>query len=258
MADFTLIRKPAGSAAGKEHDVCSYAFFPGCTLAGSEPEIVIKIYDSILFQHPDTAIFLQCCGEQGCCGDVPDGTSDSICESWEALGKPVMITACPDCCRRFRESLPQIPVISLYEFLQQLNINGGCNSTDYTIIYPESAEGDETTLSAVRELAEDMGVTLHDDDGLSYPYMTCCMKQRNTLKLQGHDAVHILELIFGMGESNAHLEHEHEHEHDHDDEHVHSKCAPNEAASAPLPDEKQQAANRLELKQLLLSFFWNE
>ena len=66
MADFTLIRKPAGSAAGKEHDVCSHAFFPGCTLAGSEPEIVIKIYDSILFQHPDTAIFLQCCGEQGC------------------------------------------------------------------------------------------------------------------------------------------------------------------------------------------------
>ena len=169
-----------------------------------------------------------------------------------------MITACPDCCRRFRESLPQIPVISLYEFLQQLNISGGCNSTDYTIIYPESAEGDETTLSAVRELAEDMGVSLHDDDGLSYPYMTCCMKQRNTLKLQGHDAVHILELIFGMGESNAHLAHEHEHEHDHDDEHVHSKCAPNEAASAPLPDEKQQAANRLELKQLLLSFFWNE
>ena len=76
--------------------------------------------------------------------------------------------------------------------------------------------------------------------------------------MNGKDAVHILELIYGMGESNQHMKHEHDHGHDHGshDEDEHEDTEP--AVSAPLPTVTQKQRNRMELKQAMLSLFWDE
>ena len=103
-------------------------------------------------------------------------------------------------------------------------------------------------------------------------------------KTHGKDAVHILELIFGMGDSNVHMIHEHDHEHEGDGiqeaeqtaqepENCDGNCAAcsSDCASesggesddgpltpAPLPTISERWQNRLELKQMLLELFWGE
>lgn len=265
----SLVKKPINSSTGREYEKCSYAFFPGCQLSAAEPEIVIKAYDSILFQHPDTAIFLKCCGlpalnEKNA---ADDGAMDDILTAWEELGKPTVITPCMICLERFRSKLPQIPVISLYELLIQFGISGGCNSTDYSIFESCAPQNDEKARAAVTELAEDMGVKLCSSDEAEIPYITYCIDCRDTLKKEGKNAVHILELIYGMGSSNTHMIHEHEHEEgDQKEQECDGNCAAcsldcgEASASEPaeLPSYDERLANRMELKQMMLALFWNE
>lgn len=306
-----LIRKPLNPETGTEYEKCTYAFFPGCQLGAAEPEIVVKAYASLLYQQPDTAIFLQCCGmpvEWAGDEEGADKILADIHENWKKLGNPVMVMACMNCYKKFKEKLPDIQIISLYELLLQLKISGGCNSVDYSIFNPCSARHEDGVRSAVKQLAEDMGATLHlleeneqyakccgygghgsiADSSYEefvakkrisegqYPYITYCINCRDVFKSNGKNAVHILELIFGMGESNAHMVHEHDHNHDHADNTAHEASHENgseKAANAtqecetscekivnsvPLPTVTERQRNRLELKQALLSLFWNE
>lgn len=249
MSDkFTLVRAPSGYEKSK------FAFFPGCCLCAQEPEIVAKVYDSMLFQKAGTAIFMQCCDN-----------IDEIRKEWEALGKPEMIMCCAECEEVFADKLPEIPVISLYDKFVEYEIGGGCNSVDYCL--HESVKNE----SVVR-LAEDMGVTIHEYEKDSpFPYLVSDISVRNSLKESGHDAAHILELMFGMGASNTHLIHEHDHGEETGDDDAkadETACDGNCAACAgchdkphppqPLPTDEQKEANRLELKEVLLALYWGE
>lgn len=306
----SLIRKAYNEETWDEYEKCSFAFFPGCQLGAAEPELVIKAYDSIRFQHPDTGIFLHCCGFPAIlaeANELMEKNMSALKSGWESLGKPVVIMACMNCCRIFNEKLPEIPTISIYKLLKDMAVSGGCNSTDYIIMDPPSLSEDDETPAIVRSLAEEMGVKLHEiidenseaegdvkaedkikvktpedeikrakpvDDktaSAGFPYLVYSIAQRDEIKRQGKDAVHILELIFGMGDSNAHLEHEHDHgEHDLQKasdaqgcDGICSSCASGccpsmSGISALLPDDQQRLSNRLELKEALLEFFWNE
>lgn len=248
MSDkFTLVRAPKGQ------EKCKLAFFPGCCICAQEPEIIVKLYDALLFQDPSTAMFMQCCD------DV-----DEIREEWAGLGKPEMILCCSECEEVFAEKLPEIPVVSLYDKLHEYKIGGGCNSVDYCL--HESVKDKSVTA-----LAEDMGVTLHEhEDDSPFPYLVNDINTRNKLKESGKDAAHILELMFGMGASNTHLIHEHDHgeEAGADAKADETECDGNCAACAgchdkphppqPLPSEEKKEANRLELKEVLLALFWDE
>lgn len=245
MSETDLIRKPINQQTGKAYDACSYALFPGCKLCAFEPELVVKLYDSIRFQKEDTGVIFMCCDD-----------SAALRAAWESLGKPELICSCPECMETIKESFPEIPVVSLYRLLIDFGISGGCNSVDYCLW-----EDDED----VKALAEDMGVKVQpkpesDPASSEYPYITSNINVRNMLKQQGCNAAHILELIYGMGESNAHLVHEHDHE----------GCGGGQGAPATagssdssqhgidLPDSDQQMANRMELNEVMLSLFWNE
>lgn len=253
-----LVRLPKGA------DKCAYALFPGCQLGASEPEIIVKLYDSLLNQHSDTAMFLQCCGVPLLwAGDKEgfDGLLAQIRQSWEELGKPVMIMGCMTCMKHFKEYLPELPVISLPEILQQWDISGGCCEEVCAVFDPCSARGEEGVRQAVRELAKNLGVTLepladnnkyltccgyggHGDlanpDYARYvaekriaesdtPYITYCINCRDIFLRQGKEARHILELLFGEGEGHEHL-----------------------------PTITERRENRRLLKETLLEFFWEE
>ena len=221
-ADVLLMKIPLDPATGKAFDRCSYAFIPGCRLCGAEPEIVVKVYDSLLFQHPDTAFIMDRCG------------GDRLADAWETMGRPVLVTPCMECLSTLRSALSEAETMSLYELLMDMNVSGGCNSIDYTLFESPRAPADDRARDAVIRLAETMGVTFRDDDG-KLPYITCCMDERDHLKRQGRDAVHILELVYGMGESNAHMEHEHDHDHDHDHSAPVTSAAPAKTPSPGVP-----------------------
>lgn len=219
---------------------CNYVLFPGCKLCEYEPSIVVKLYDSLRFQNPDTGIMIHCCRDE-------DFDLKSV---WKKLGKPKIITTCPGCLYRLRGRYPEIEFKSVYELLVELGIGGGCNSIDYNIVDPAGEFYDEKSAEAVRTLAEDMGVTLqHSTD---YPNITQSISSRNALIESGENAAHILELIYGMGELNSHLVHEH---HDHENHDDTPQEAPAKPSGVSFPDENKLRANRQELVDILIQLY---
>lgn len=114
----SLVRKAYDESSWEEYAKCSHAFFPGCQLTASDPDSVMAAYQELLYIHPDTALFMQCCGfaaeKAGDAGMAADIVS-SIRDKWLALGSPTVITACTSCRSWFAEKLPEIPVTTLYD-----------------------------------------------------------------------------------------------------------------------------------------------
>ena len=132
----TLIRAPLDPATGQPFDTCRYALFPGMALAQSEPELVVLLYDSILHQHEDTAMFLYR-GREGSDPLLNRKWSERLLTRWRNLGKPTMIIATPEDMKFFRGILTEIPTVSLYDELLGNNISGGCSRELYRPSEPE-------------------------------------------------------------------------------------------------------------------------
>ena len=266
---FAVVRAPMDHATGKPFASCQYALFPGIALAQSEPELVVLLYDSILHQYPDTAMFLY----KGYGADplLNRKYQQRLLTHWRNLGKPTVILATPEDRKFFRGSLAEIPTASLYDILIERSVSGGCNRELYRLSEPE----DYGFADALRQLAEMMGVTLCDSasdsasligdvsDVSRIPFLTSSMEVRNAMKKNGFEAVHILELIYGMGKSNQHLAHTHAegHEHNHDEPPKVRDTVMSEAelaAQDALFDEAIKKQNLCELHDTLLSFFWGE
>nr|HML38931.1 4Fe-4S dicluster domain-containing protein [Bacillota bacterium] len=91
--------KPASGSA------CSYAFFPGCQLGASDPELVKRAYGYLLGKRPDTGLLLRCCGAPAeWSGDEEkfNGEVETVYKLWRELGKPTLILACPTCEKKFK------------------------------------------------------------------------------------------------------------------------------------------------------------
>ena len=218
----TLIRAPLDPATGQPFDTCRYALFPGKALAQSEPELVVLLYDSILHQHEDTAMFLYQ-GREGSDPLLNRKWSERLLTRWRNLGKPTMIIATPEDMKFFRGILTEIPTVSLYDELLGNNISGGCSRELYRLSEPEQF-GFEPQI---RELAENMGAVLYEAggsdsagssdgagrssdkgadsqpeidpaDAAKIPFLTSSIDVRNAMKKRGFEAVHILELVYGM------------------------------------------------------------
>ena len=266
---FAVVRAPMDPATGKPFASCQYALFPGIALAQSEPELVVLLYDSILHQYPDTAMFLY----KGYGADplLNRKYQQRLLTHWRNLGKPTMILATPEDRKFFRGSLAEIPTASLYDILIERSVSGGCNRELYRLSEPE----EYGFADALRQLAEMMGVTLYDSasdsaslisdvsDVSRIPFLTSSMEVRNAMKKNGFEAVHILELIYGMGKSNQHLAHTHSEGHDHNHDEppkVRDTVMTEEerAAQNALFDDAIKKQNLRELHDTLLSFFWGE
>lgn len=115
---FALARNAPGA------DASDYVFFPGCQLAASTPSHVRAVYDYLGGALPDARLGLLL----GCCGAPADwaGRTDLAAEVWqrlraghEALGWPKVVLACSSCHQVFRQSLPEIEVVLVWDLLVQ-------------------------------------------------------------------------------------------------------------------------------------------
>lgn len=240
-----------------------YFFFPGCQLGASDPRLVIKSYEFLLKQHPDTALMLSCCGAPAdWAGNAPihSNTIQKIKNDWIKLGQPTAVFACSMCKQMFQRYLPEINGVFLYNLIEEKGFNP-TNEFDKTVsVFDPCASRYETELqSAVRNLASKAGFKLEPlpmegkmaeccsyggqvsvahppyakhmiDRRISQnsnPYITYCSNCRDIFAKAGKETVHILDIVFGL-----------------------------ESRVQPTVSERRE--NRLLLKQQVLKQFWNE
>lgn len=96
---FTLVHKEPGV------DRCETVFFPGCSLSGYSPELVMKTYEHLLKKVPSLGVVLGCCGgptrflgDESRFRDIIDRLAETV----RSVGAKELIVACPDCYHTFR------------------------------------------------------------------------------------------------------------------------------------------------------------
>ncbi len=245
-----------------------YAFFPGCNLGASRPELVEAAYGWLNNNFENTGLMLRCCGIHAeWAGDeaLSELLKASLVQDWNALGNPVLITACPSCTGFLTEVLPEIKCISLPEFICNNGIypnidNGIAKGREFAVFDPCAARENYNMQKAVRKLLNEKNIKFFEleqkgsygccgfggdisvanpeiadfiaekrADMAQAPYVTYCINCRDVFIDRNKEAIHILDILFG------------------------SSCISGESA-----DFTARRRNREILKKRMLETYWGE
>lgn len=157
---------------------CAQLFFPGCQLAASRGEQVLRVYAHLRAGLTGgVALGLRCCGVPARWAGREDLFAESAAEirrQWEALGRPRVIAACASCLKALRESQPEMELISLWEVLERECPEPESSVPEILSVQdPCSARHDEAWLASVRALLKRHGVTV-EEPRLSRDKTACC------------------------------------------------------------------------------------
>ncbi|HHX75003.1 MAG TPA: FAD-dependent oxidoreductase [Firmicutes bacterium] len=231
--DFAASEGSYAAAPGGKNS-CEYAFSPGCQLGAANPEYVLKAY-AYLEQKYAAGIMLACCGAPAYwAGDDKrmEENLQRLRQGWEQLGKPVLVFACATCESLFKQLLPEIGRISLYELLaKDDSIVPVRPFAEAAIFDPCNARGEEGMQQGVRKLAEKAGITVEElkepnrccgygghirvanpslYDEITHnratasekPYVVYCVNCREVFSLREKEAVHVLDMVFATGKND--------------------------------------------------------
>lgn len=223
--DDFFLAKPAPSGSTKQ------LFFPGCGLAGYSPELVKRTREWINKNLSDCGLLLTCCGAPTYMSGYPDkahAINKKIKAAIAGMGAKELIVVCPDCQEHFLEA-SDIRVTNLYEVMEPLwakeltveqsrwMMHDPCKSRSF----PEMQTAARSLLAkAGYEIAEPKrtkkltkccgqgGLISYTDgkwaaqmqkkraDELTEDYVTYCGACRQTLRSQGKEGVHLLDILF--------------------------------------------------------------
>lgn len=212
-----------------------YAFFPGCQLGASDSRYVTRTYEWLLSKKPDTALWMNCCGapaEWAGNEELHTAFIDGLRSEWKELGEPVVIFSCPTCRKMFSRYLPEIPGTFLPQVMEEWGISGAAEAEGkaYAVFDPCASREFPELQKSVRNLVDSMGISReslsHEGEMArccSYggqisiaaplysrevarerltekevPYITYCVNCRDTFASQEKEAVHLLDLVFGL------------------------------------------------------------
>jgi glutamate synthase (NADPH/NADH) small chain len=249
------------------------AFFPGCQLCASAPDQVAAVYAYLRCELAGgVGLILGCCAAPAhWAGRQEQFAQELECikSQWAALGRPRLIVACSTCYRIFKDHLPRIPIISLWQVLQErpqlppqhlpanagpLAIHDPCTTREEPglqrfvrqLLQRLAVQAEELQLG--RELTECCGfgglmqnanpalardVARGRADRSPADYVTYCAMCRDNLAAAGKRSLHLLDLLFG------------------------SPGTPDPAARKR-PGWSQRQENRARLKAQLLKDLWNQ
>lgn len=176
-----------------EPDAPSFVFFPGCQLNASRGAQVVALWDWLrAVLHPSTqpgvALWLSCCGMPARWAGRSERFQqhmDKMQAAWEQLGRPCVLTACASCLAAFRQGLPELPVTSVWEVLDGLDISSLlAQSPDttraashrpavFSMHDPCTARNSPAWQAAVRNLAQKAGVVF-EEPTLTGTATACC------------------------------------------------------------------------------------
>ncbi len=172
LRDMVFANSPEAAICKNPHgeESSKYAFFPGCQLGASDPDLVEKTYEFLKMKEKRMGLLLRCCGAPAeWSGDeaLHQNELDQIRKDWMELGKPIFILACPTCQKKFDEYLQDIPTISLYEVLElwkddlvSLRQKEGESLRAHSVFDACAARHQPKVKTSVRSLAEGFGITL--------------------------------------------------------------------------------------------------
>lgn len=226
---FALARHEPGLKAS------ALAFFPGCQLAGSQPDKVIAVYEylrSVL--TGGVGLVLGCCAAPawwaGSKARFDEGL-EAIRGQWNSLGRPKLILACSTCLRVFREHLPEVSAVSLWTVLDETGgpIPPRIPQEPRLVVHdPCTTRSEPGVQMSVRHLLGRLGVRVGELElgrgkteccgfgGLQQnanpeiaretarlrarrseeDYLTYCAMCRDRLASAGKRALHLLDLLF--------------------------------------------------------------
>ncbi|TBW36128.1 FAD-dependent oxidoreductase [Siculibacillus lacustris] len=160
-------RSPAATLARHRpgRGTSAAVFFPGCQLTASAPDQVVAAWDHLDARLPGgVGLMLDCCGAPAeWAGRVVlhAEVRASLAASWEALGRPRVITACSTCLQMFTRHHPEIAAESLWTVLAAVGLPDGPRPAvpaPLAIHDPCTTRGVPAVQRAVRGLAATLGV----------------------------------------------------------------------------------------------------
>jgi len=163
------------------HQHSQTVFFPGCQLSASSPEHVKKVYDHLCAKLPGgVGLMLGCCGAPAQWAgrkDLFQANQQALAESWNAMGRPRMVTACSTCLSTFKQTQPDIALDSLWTVLDEVGVPMPVSSQSgpkrsVAIHDPCTTRDEEPIRNSVRHILSTIGVEVIELNapGLS----TCC------------------------------------------------------------------------------------
>ncbi len=217
-----------------------YIFYPGCQLAGSAPETVKRTYEFLAASLPGgVGLMLDCCGIPAHWAGKRElffATLNNCMTEIGRLGNPTVIAACSSCLSVFKEFAPELPVTSLWEVLDSLDlpVNGQPKPAAPLALHdPCTARHQQGVRTSVRNLCArlDLPVVEHDYDGeladccgygglmqfanqplgrkaamvkagrSPYDGLAYCAMCRDNLAAAGQPVAHLLDYLFGSPEA---------------------------------------------------------
>lgn len=243
------------------YESCRYLFFPGCQASAVSPDTVEAAYADLRSRlEGGVGLMLGCCGavaKWAAREDLFKEAMEQIRNQWERMGRPEVICACPTCKQIF-DRYAEFSAVGIWEVLMKSGIKP---VSDETVSVHDAcgARGDAKMQADVRDFIKALGCTIEklSFEGDTSPccgygglvkyanpkvadkkarfaagrseqkLVTYCMACRDQFSRAGVDTCHILELAYGV-------------------------------KPQPVPDLSARRANRLKLKQKLLTELWKE
>ncbi|QGY41496.1 FAD-dependent oxidoreductase [Pseudodesulfovibrio cashew] len=245
-----------------------YVFFPGCQLTASGPDSVEAAYADLRKRLSDVGLMLRCCGAPAHWAGreaLMEEAMGELRETWQGLGSPKIIVACPTCLKTLRAGLPEAEIVSHWSILRALGpaecaskaggimaINDPCaarhnamlqedvrallDGVGVEVVEPEFS-GDrakccgyggllsEANPSLAESLAEKRALAAEED------FVTYCVMCRDMIAKTGKKALHLYDLLYP---------------------------AETRGADRPSPGYSLRRENRARLKERLLTDLWHE
>ncbi|HQI02611.1 MAG TPA: VTT domain-containing protein [Deltaproteobacteria bacterium] len=142
---------------------CRSVFFPGCSLSGTRPETVKKVFDALKENDPKIGIVLDCCmkpshnlGREQILKAMFDEMRAFLVEH----GVIEVLVACPNCFAMFSSMSGGLSVKTVYEELAEQGIPAGTVQGTVTVHDPCVIRDAGNMQQAVRDLIRKKGLAI--------------------------------------------------------------------------------------------------
>lgn len=143
---------------------CDTIFFPGCTLSGTRPDKVKKIFNYIKQKITNAGIVMDCCTKPSHDLGRLDYFNQMFGEMRDYLLKnniKNVIVACPNCYKVFKNYGKGLSVTTIYEFSAKHGLNNERKVTGNVSVHDSCAVRFEDSIhNAVRELVKNKGLNI--------------------------------------------------------------------------------------------------
>ncbi|HKI82123.1 MAG TPA: heterodisulfide reductase-related iron-sulfur binding cluster [Pseudodesulfovibrio sp.] len=245
-----------------------YVFFPGCQLTATDPGGAERAYADLRERLGKVGLILRCCGAPAAWSGRDALFKESLAElktSWEELGSPRIIAACPSCIKILREAMPEAEIVSHWSILSALGLPETALKTGGTLAVndPCAAREDGALRADVRGLLDALGVAMVEPeytgeltqccgyggllndvnpelgqtaakaraDAVDEDYVTYCAMCREMIARTGKAAMHLYDLIYPGRDGGG---------------------------TRATPGHSERRENRVHLREKLLRELWSE